>query len=34
VGAARRQVADFVEQVEAVVARHPEAAGYVPAEIL
>ena len=34
VGAARRQVAEFVKQVEAVVARHPEAAGYVPAEIL
>ena len=34
VGAARRQVAEFVEQVEAVVARHPEAAGYIPAEII
>jgi adenylosuccinate lyase len=34
VGAARRQVAEFVKQVEAVVARHPEAAGYVPAEII
>ncbi|TML43587.1 MAG: adenylosuccinate lyase [Actinobacteria bacterium] len=33
-GAARRQVAEFVKQVEAVVARHPEAAGYVPAEII
>jgi adenylosuccinate lyase len=34
VGAARRQVAAFVEQVEAVVAGHPEAAGYTPEEIL
>jgi adenylosuccinate lyase len=34
VGAARRQVDEFVEKVEAVVARYPEAAGYVPAEII
>ncbi|HMC41420.1 MAG TPA: adenylosuccinate lyase [Acidimicrobiales bacterium] len=34
VGAARRQVAAFVERAEAVVARHPDAAGYVPEEIL
>ena len=34
VGAARHQVAAFVTSVEAVVAAHPEAAGYTPAPIL
>ncbi len=34
VGAAPHQVAAFVTAVEAVVATHPEAAGYTPEEIL
>ncbi|HZB71468.1 MAG TPA: adenylosuccinate lyase, partial [Acidimicrobiales bacterium] len=33
-GAADRQVAAFVDQVQAVVARHPRAAGYAPEPIL
>jgi len=34
VGTAEAQVAAFVSQVEAVVARHPEAAGYQPEPVL
>ncbi len=34
VGTAEAQVAAFVDQVQAVVARHPEAAGYQPEPIL
>jgi adenylosuccinate lyase len=34
VGSAPRQIRSFVEQVEAVVARHPEAAAYVAPPIL
>jgi adenylosuccinate lyase len=33
-GAARTQVAAFVERVEALAARHPDAARYVPEPIL
>ena len=33
-GAARRQVRVFAERVDAVIARHPEAATYAPAPIL
>ena len=33
-GAARRQVREFAARVEAVTARHPDAAAYVPAPIL